>query len=473
MKFSIKSFFKNFSYSLISNLTSMLISSIIIAVVPKILGVDEFGYYQLYIFYAGYVGFFHIGWCDGIYLKYGGIEYDQYNKTLMSSQFWLLAFFELLISCVLYLLVYTLVIDINKIFIFYMVIINIIFVIPKTMLSYLLQISNRIKEYSFVIISEKISYFLLTIVFLFFNLNSFQMLVIADVIGKLISLIIGILYCKDIVFYKTKITKKTFIEAYDNISIGIKLLAANIAGMLILGIIRVSIEHVWDIATYGKISLALNISNMMLIFINAIGIVIFPVLKRLDFDKIKKIYSSVRDGLMIILFSALLFYIPLKIILSSWLPSYIESLQYLAILFPICLYDCKMSLLVNTYLKVLRKEKYLLLVNIFVVFLSVLLTWIVVYIMENIYLTILSILFLFALRCVICEIILNKLINLSLKEDIFIETLICIMFIMVNICFENIFAFIGYFIIYCLYLLYKRKYLSLLKNYFLNMINKN
>ena len=46
-----------------------------------------------------------------------------------------------------------------------------------------------------------------------------------------------------------------------------------------------------------------------------------------------------------------------------WLPQYAESLRYMVILLPICIFDGKMSLLCNTYLKVLRKERQLFYFN--------------------------------------------------------------------------------------------------------------
>jgi O-antigen/teichoic acid export membrane protein len=45
----ITGFISNLSYTLAANIITFLVSVIIIAVVPKILGVEEFGYYQLYL----------------------------------------------------------------------------------------------------------------------------------------------------------------------------------------------------------------------------------------------------------------------------------------------------------------------------------------------------------------------------------------------------------------------------------------
>ena len=148
-------FVQNIGYSFASNVLSLLLSSVTVMIVPKLIGVTEYGYYQLYVFYASYTGFFHFGWCDGIYLKYAGIEYDKYNRSLMSSQFWYLTGFELLVSLALVAAVHIIPFEVDKCVILTISAATILVVIPKTLLTYFLQISNRIKEYSILVVAEK------------------------------------------------------------------------------------------------------------------------------------------------------------------------------------------------------------------------------------------------------------------------------------------------------------------------------
>ena len=69
--------FKNLVYSISANLLSLFVSIILVLILPNLLGETAFGYLQLYLFYTTYVGFFHLGWIDGIYLRIGGKEYGQ------------------------------------------------------------------------------------------------------------------------------------------------------------------------------------------------------------------------------------------------------------------------------------------------------------------------------------------------------------------------------------------------------------
>ncbi|WP_249630235.1 hypothetical protein [Streptococcus uberis] len=67
-----KSFKKNLLAAFSAQGVSLLISILMSLFVPKILGITEFSYWQLFIFYIGYAGFFHFGYNDGLYLKLGG-----------------------------------------------------------------------------------------------------------------------------------------------------------------------------------------------------------------------------------------------------------------------------------------------------------------------------------------------------------------------------------------------------------------
>lgn len=121
MNLRLKKFVTNMSYSLSSNILALLVSSLVILVVPKLLGVKEYGYWQLYLFYTSYVGFTHLGWSDGIYLRLGGEKYDDLDKNKLYSQFWMLGFSQLILGFVL-LICITFVnkVSMDKVFIFEM-----------------------------------------------------------------------------------------------------------------------------------------------------------------------------------------------------------------------------------------------------------------------------------------------------------------------------------------------------------------
>ncbi|WP_102348322.1 hypothetical protein [Bacillus sp. Marseille-P3661] len=449
-------FMKNFSYTLMSNLVSLLVSVLMVLVVPKLLGTEDFGYWQLYLFYSSYVGFLHLGWNDGIYLRYGGNEYKDLNKRLFFSQFYMLVIFQFIVAAIIFSTSIIFLADENKAFIFQMTSLCLIITNLRFMLLFILQGTNRIKEYAMVTISGRILFCSLLIVFLVLGVREFKLLIVIELIGRLLTFAFAIYYCKDIVFRKISTFYFSFREVTENISVGIKLMFANIASMLIIGVVRFGIERSWDVSTFGKVSLTLSISNLMMLFINAVGIILFPILRRTEKDKLPSIYITMRDFLMIFLLGILIFYYPLKVVLSNWLPLYRESLMYLALIFPISVYEGKMALLINTYLRTLRKEKQILKINLLSLAISIVVTFVTTVTFKNLDLAIFSIILILAIRSVLAEIFLSKVLEISLKRDLVLESVIIFVFILSGWFINSWLTLIIYLITYIIYIYIKR-----------------
>lgn len=62
----------NMATAFLAQGVSFLASVAMSLLVPKVLGVTAYGYWQLFVFYTSYSGFFLLGLNDGIYLIRGG-----------------------------------------------------------------------------------------------------------------------------------------------------------------------------------------------------------------------------------------------------------------------------------------------------------------------------------------------------------------------------------------------------------------
>jgi hypothetical protein len=63
---------RNIAVAFLAQGVSFFASIAMSLLVPKVLGVETYGYWQLFGFYASYSGFFMLGLNDGIYLIEGG-----------------------------------------------------------------------------------------------------------------------------------------------------------------------------------------------------------------------------------------------------------------------------------------------------------------------------------------------------------------------------------------------------------------
>lgn len=432
MKDSIKQIFNKLYYSISANLLNLLISLIVSFIVPKLLGVEQYGYWQLYLFYVSYVGFFHFGVADGIYLRYGGKYYDELDKSLMHSQVWLLLLLEALIFSLIIVFVIATVEDVNKIIILIAAGLNCILLLPRTVLQFLLQSTGRVQEYARNFMVERILYIVLILGFLFFGYRNFEYMLLADIFAKFVAFIGLGFVCRDIIFAKSVKLSLGLFEFWKNITTGSKLLFANIAGMLIIGIVRFGIERNWDITTFGKVSFSLSISNFILTFIAAVSVVIFPIIKRSEANKLSAVYQTLGVLLSWVMLILLTAYYPIQKVLLIWLPHYTEAIQYFAILFPISMFEARSSLLINTYLKALRQEKAMLLINGFSVILSLVTTVITTMVFKNLTITIMSIVALQIIKCLIPDIYIQKKMHMKFSFEVLWDTLGAVVFIFGN-----------------------------------------
>ncbi|MGT2716201.1 hypothetical protein [Streptococcus respiraculi] len=456
MNNKIKKILVNSGYAIFSNLLSMLVSTLVILVLPKLIGVASYGYWQLYLFYVSYVGFFHLGWIDGIYLKYGGSHFEDLDKKQFYSQFVMYTLFQTIIAFLIFLYGLICTTDGDKKFIFGQLGITLLLTNLRFFVIYILQTTNRIKQSSAITILDRFLYTVLLIGFIIVDIKNYRMMIYVDVIARFISLLYGLYLCRSILLKNFSYFELDYFETFDNIKVGSNLMLSNVASLLIIGIVRLGIERQWDIATFGKVSLTLSISNLMMIFINAVGIVIFPMLKRLERSRLPFLYKNLRNLLMPLMLGMLLLYYPLKLVLVNWLPHYMESIKYMVLIFPMAIYEGKMSLLINTYLKALRMEKFILRVNIRTVCLSLGLTLFTTFILKNLDLAIVSIVVLLAFRCIIAEIVVTRELEVDVKHDIYFEVILTIIFILAGWFLQPMIAITLYIIFYGAYLLVKK-----------------
>lgn len=457
----MKKIFKDFSYSVLANGVNTLISLVLVLFVPKVLGVKEYSYWQLYLFYASYVGFFHFGWADGVYLRFGGKRYKDLDKSYFHTQFWLLSFMEILIAVLISIFAILFVSDGNKEITLIATGLCCIAQLPRTFLQYVLQSTDRIANYAKNFLLEKMIYAILVVGLLVIGVKDFRVLICADLIARTFTLILLVIECKDIV-KGTEIQWKSGIHgAWQNISAGSKLMFASIASMLLTGIVRFAIEDRWSVEVFGKVSLTITASNLLMIFINAVSIVIYPVLKNLSEEKYTEVYKNLRNMLMIPVLGLLLIYYPAKVILSWWLPQYAESLRYMALLFPMCVFESKMSMLVNTYFKALRKEKEIMKINWIMLAVTTVLTGITAYALHNLTLAIATLPIVMGLRCLMGELYLAKCMHMEIAKDNIMEMGLAFIFIISSWLAESWACTVIYATVYILYLIVKRNELGM------------
>lgn len=432
MNDKIRNVIKNISYSFVANIISMVLGILATLLFPKFLGVSEYGYYQLYIFYVGYLLIPALGIADGVQLEIAGKKYTDFDFDKQTAVFWFSTIVQVILYAALLIISVLFVTDADKKFVFVCDCIVGLIYYSRYYLYMLLQGVNRIKEYADIIITERSVSIIISIIALLLGCNNYKLMIIFDVIGRILSFIIAVFYCKEIVIKLPHISASTIKQSLGYIASGVMILLAVQAGSLIIGINRYGIEKRWGIDEFGKISLAIALSNMALRCVNSISIVLFPTLRNIDNKKLPLIYENLNVALMSVIFILMCFFKPVCYIMGLWLPQYADSLRYSILLLPVCIYECKYSLLINTNLKNLNKEKIIGIINVISIVLSFIAAYISIFVLENVEMAAIGMLFALSLRSIIGELIIGSIFRINVIKNIILELLLSIIYIICN-----------------------------------------
>lgn len=364
---------------------AMALSIIQTMLVPKLLGSTQYGYWQLFLFYQSYVGFAHLGLNDGIYLIKGGQSRDIIDKKSVNSQFIFGAMFQLALALAIVVIALGGGFGPDREFVIVCTGIFLVIKNAATYLMYVLQAMNETRRSSYSTIVERLTFLIPLVVLLVKRYTTYQPFVISYIFSSVVQLAYCSWFCRDFFRAGLEPVRQAAGEAWGSIRVGFKLMVANIASQLVLGIARFAIDAAWGIDTFGELSLSLSLVNFFLAFVSQASMVLFPALRQVGLAEAKGFFVNVRDTMSLFFPIIYVLYYPMVWILSWWLPKYANSFVYFAFLIPICVFDSKMNICCTTFFKVRREEGRLLKVNVCTCVVSAALTLGGVYVLGSIF----------------------------------------------------------------------------------------
>lgn len=358
----IKKAVSSFKYTFLAQVIALVLSVIKSILLPKILPIDEYGYWQIYVLYSTYVGIFMLGFNDGVYLVYGKYQYKELPfKKLRAADKWyigMLLMFSVTagFACV----VFT---SSQRLFSLLGVSIDIFLMGINGLLIYVLQITNQMKAYSLYTVLDKIVMLMAILCVIFSPKKDYRLIIFADVISKFVVSVGLVIKCKEMFIGESESIGTGFCEFVKNIKVGISLMFAQLMGQLLTGIGRFIIDLFGDIKDYAFYSFGITITNLVLVFITSLSLVLYPTLKRLPENEYKRYFKTLNNGVVLFGYIAIGLYFLGVIFVKCFLQQYAPVLAYLHILFCVIILQAKIQLVLNTFYKVLREEKAMLIAN--------------------------------------------------------------------------------------------------------------
>lgn len=462
---------KGIFYIVLIHAISFFATLMIVLVMPKLFSVDDYGYWQVYTLYTGYVGLTHFGFMDGLYLKLLGKNYDELDLKILKSHFITEIIFQTLISVLLCIYIF-LTFKSERLIVFLFVALSIPIINLRTYFQYILQATGRIKQYSLLQIFDRLSLVIFILVLYLFN-KTYLSLVIGDFISKMFLLIISMIFCKDIVMFNGKYNFYKY-DFNDTISAGIKIMIANLCGSLFIGISKFFVDGSFSIEIFSQYSLALTFSSMFVSIFASVGIVLMPYVKNKDYDTNKKIYLTLHIFTSVVILFVMIFYYPMYLLLVKWLPNYEMSFKLMSILLPVLYLECQFNFVDSTYMKTYRLEKKLMFNYIFSTVFNIVITFVSLILFQNVFIISVILLISFIMRNILCQINVSNEFHISDDKYIFlINTIIFpIFFSVFNAIIKNYIGCLLFAIVYIVYLVYIFRNYSFIKLYILKILKK-
>ncbi len=344
----------------ISNLCVILSGVLTSFVLPKMIGVEDYGNYKIFSLYCTYVDLLQLGIMDGIYLYYGGKNYDELDKSKFRFYTKFFLVFQATITAIMALICFFLLKSDYR-FIFLCLS---LFIFAYNITYYFQVISQITQRFTELAVRNFIKSLCmgLIIVFLFlmqkfanwdFDYKPYTLMRT----GIFVLLMLWYLWTyKDLVIGKSAKWKDEKKNILHFLKIGAPLMIANIATTLIMNIDSQFVSILFDRETYAIYAFAYNMITVITMATSAISTVIYPAMKRTTKDTLTKNFSFLITIITIIMGASLLAYFVFAWFVNWKIDKYNDSLIIFRVVLPGLIASTATTAVMHNYYKVIGKN---------------------------------------------------------------------------------------------------------------------
>lgn len=330
-----------------TNLIKMAVTFLTAFIVPMILTVEDYGYLKTYTFYASYIGITHLGFCDGIYLYYGGKNENEIDRETISKQGGTIFFYELAVALCL--------IVISAIRANYILICVGISIVPHilyTFYSYVYQAIGDFKKYTLIMNVYSIVNLAVNSILVLTKNTDYRIYVGMYVAVEFAPFLVGLFLFKrskwiaEITFDLNIFTKY--------VKMGILLMIGNFAYSLFIGIDKWFIKFTMTIKYFSLYSFGTQMLTVVNMFITPIAMTLYSNLSR------KKDHNfEIRIKKLII---CLLMLIPIAIyileyVITKFMKQYEQAITVTSLLLISQIFLCLNSAIYVNLYKTYKKQR--------------------------------------------------------------------------------------------------------------------
>ncbi len=361
---------KNVLMVVSSNVLTILVSLFTGFILPKELSIEDYAYYRVYLLYIAYAGFFHFGFVNGIYLKYGNLDVNQIPKKIFRTYSYFMVLMQALavVGLAAALFVGGFFMEAEKVVAFAFVVINIPLINIKWFYSSINQFTKRFVIDSYVTFLQNILNLAMVLFVILFRWYDYRILLVILTICNFLCMVIAMGQNKQILWGRREPLGEVGIPAL--IKSGFFLMLSEFIGLIILGIDSMFVDNLFSQTDFAMYSFAVSVIAVIYTLITVVSNLIYPYLVRVSEEKYAEYYALMSDTLTVVsVFSMLSFYVA-EFAILKWLGKFTPSITVIAILFGTIVFRALITLVCGNYFKVLKMIKAYTENNVFAIAIS-------------------------------------------------------------------------------------------------------
>lgn len=309
---------------LIANIINLGFNLLTNFLLPKFLSVESYADIKTFQLYVTYAGFLHLGYIDGMYLRYGGKEISSIDKKELSQDISTLRIFQIFVTAIL--LVLGLILD------DFMVIAFGAAILPLNMATYfkfLYQATGEFNEYGKIMNATTIATFIINMVLVVFLKTNSSILIVFSyvVLDIIIWLFLEAVSKKTITIRLLCFSPKALKE---NIQQGFFLMLGTFSSILLTSMDRWFVKILMNVASFAQYSFAVSMDNFLNVAITPITVTLYNY-----FCKESKQERIINIRKYVIIFGTMIIAaaFPAKFVLEVFLQEYLDASAVVFLLF--------------------------------------------------------------------------------------------------------------------------------------------
>lgn len=361
---------KDFYYILSANIINLILGFISGFILPSALSYSDYNYIKLFAFYTGYVGVMHLGFLDGIFVKFGAYDYENLPKRKFRAYLKFLFIMQIIEALILSILIIFIGNFNDRMIVNIFVVINMIIMNITSYFTFIHQITKKFKLFSINTILSKILYVVGVVALLYFKELDFIYFIVLQTIVNVLILLIYVINNKGLVFGDSETLRENYQDIKSLMQTGFIIMIGNFIALMILGIDRLFVDALLNEYDFAMYSFAYSLVSLFFLILNSLTTIVYPYLARVDLDSFNDIYKNIRFGISLFISLTLSGYFVIEFIVNMFITKYNDAIPILIFLVPTVLYSAVINILVINVYKIFKETKKYFYNNIFALIIS-------------------------------------------------------------------------------------------------------